>query len=45
MCDRSARCITDTINGAVWAKLITPAGSQLPPVYKQLPVDSSDYEN
>lgn len=44
MVDGSARFITDTINGTVWAKLITPAGSQLPPAIKQLPVNSSDYE-
>ena len=41
-CDGSARFISDGIDGIVWAKIITPAGSQLPPLYKQFPVDGGD---
>lgn len=44
MCDGSARFIRDTIDGTVWAKLVTPAGSQLPAAFSQLPVDASDYD-
>jgi prepilin-type N-terminal cleavage/methylation domain-containing protein/prepilin-type processing-associated H-X9-DG protein len=44
MCDGSAKFVSDTINGIVWSKLITPAGSQLPPLIKQLPVDASEIE-
>jgi len=48
MCDGSVHFLADTIDGTVWAKLITPSGSKLPadPTgttgvnYKQLPVDS-----
>jgi len=43
MCDGSGHFISDQINGIVWAKLVTPAGGQLPPLFKQLPVDSSDW--
>jgi len=42
MCDGSARFITEDINGIVWAKLISPQGSRLAPVYKQLPLSSDD---
>jgi prepilin-type N-terminal cleavage/methylation domain-containing protein/prepilin-type processing-associated H-X9-DG protein len=43
MCDGSVHFISDTIDGTVWAKLITPGGSRLPTLpinYKQLPVDA-----
>jgi len=43
MCDGTGHFISDQVNGIVWAKLITPAGSTLPPIFKQLPVDSSDW--
>jgi prepilin-type processing-associated H-X9-DG protein len=47
MCDGSTRFITDTIDGDVWSKLLTPAGSQLPcpngvgtaGCYRQLPLN------
>ena len=38
MCDGSTKFLSETIDGEVWAKLITPAGSQLPPAYRQLPL-------
>jgi prepilin-type N-terminal cleavage/methylation domain-containing protein/prepilin-type processing-associated H-X9-DG protein len=41
MCDGSVRFIKETISGAVWSKLITPAGSKLPAVIKQLPLDEN----
>jgi len=39
-CDGSAHFISDTIDGTVWAKLVTPSGSKLPSVYRQMPVDA-----
>src|SRR5262249_37765710 len=49
MCDGSARFISDTINGTVWAKMITPRGSQLPcdlvngtGCYRQLPLGQDE---
>ena len=45
MCDGSTKFLRDTIDGTVWSKLITPGGSSLPPtLYKQSPVNSSDFE-
>jgi prepilin-type N-terminal cleavage/methylation domain-containing protein len=50
MCDGSTRIIQEQIDGTVWAKLITPAGQNLPPGvigsatppgYKQMPLDYS----
>jgi len=41
MCDGSAKFIQDTIDGIVWSKILTPAGSQLGS-WKQFPVDASD---
>ena len=40
-CDGSARFLNDTIDGTVYSKLITPQGSKLPAIYRQLPVDAS----
>jgi len=37
-CDGSVRPLTSSINGTVYAKLITPAGTKLPLPYKQLPL-------
>jgi prepilin-type N-terminal cleavage/methylation domain-containing protein/prepilin-type processing-associated H-X9-DG protein len=39
-CDGSVRLINATINGTVYAKILTPAGSKLPvsPLYRQLPM-------
>jgi len=44
LADGSVRFVRDTIRGDVWAKLITPAGGNLPIVTKQLPLNSSDFE-
>ncbi|WP_435005336.1 DUF1559 domain-containing protein [Tundrisphaera lichenicola] len=41
LCDGSARFISETIDGTVYSKLLTPAGSRLPALYKQLPVDAA----
>jgi prepilin-type N-terminal cleavage/methylation domain-containing protein/prepilin-type processing-associated H-X9-DG protein len=40
-CDNSVKFISDQIDGIVWAKVITPAGSRLPALIRQLPVDAS----
>jgi len=40
-CDGSAKFISDTIDGTVYSKLITPSGSRLPAPYRQQPVDAS----
>jgi prepilin-type N-terminal cleavage/methylation domain-containing protein/prepilin-type processing-associated H-X9-DG protein len=42
-CDGSVRFVSDTIDGTVYAKLITPAGSKLPQQYQQLPLASDAY--
>jgi prepilin-type processing-associated H-X9-DG protein len=42
-CDGSVRFVSDTIDGTVYAKLITPAGSKLPQQYQQLPLTSDAY--
>jgi prepilin-type N-terminal cleavage/methylation domain-containing protein len=44
MCDGSTKFVRDSIDGTVWAKLITPSGATLPGPYKQTPVNSSDIE-
>jgi prepilin-type N-terminal cleavage/methylation domain-containing protein len=47
-CDGSARVLSQDIDGTVYAKLMTPAGQNLPgasaahPGFKQMPVDSSE---
>ena len=40
-CDNSVKFVSDQIDGIVWAKLITPSGSRLPALIRQLPVDAS----
>ena len=45
MCDGSARFISSTIDGTVWSKLITPAGSRLPPIFKQFPLSQDAIGN
>jgi len=40
-CDGSVKYVSDQIDGTVYSKLITPAGSKLPSRYRQAPVDSS----
>jgi prepilin-type N-terminal cleavage/methylation domain-containing protein/prepilin-type processing-associated H-X9-DG protein len=42
-CDGAVRFITSTIDSAVYAKIITPAGSKLPQNYRQLPVAQDAY--
>lgn len=42
-CDGAVRFIRSTIEGTVYAKLITPAGSQLPLYCRQTPVDTADF--
>jgi prepilin-type N-terminal cleavage/methylation domain-containing protein len=51
MCDGSTKVISDTIDGTVWAKVMTPSGEYLPPTvgtsgttlpgFKQLPVNAN----
>jgi prepilin-type processing-associated H-X9-DG protein len=43
MCDGSTHFISDTIDGTVWSKLITPSGSKLPPAFRQLPLDFDSF--
>jgi len=42
MADGSMKFISATINGTVWAKLITPNGNKLPSPIKQLPLSSDE---
>lgn len=47
-CDGAVRYISNTIDGTVYSKIITPAGSKLPaipggPFYKQLPVSQDAF--
>ncbi len=42
-CDGAARFLTNTIDGTVYAKLVTPAGSKLSSVYKQLPLSQDSF--
>jgi prepilin-type N-terminal cleavage/methylation domain-containing protein/prepilin-type processing-associated H-X9-DG protein len=44
MCDGSVHFITDTINGAVWAKVFTPQGSNTQSLYRQLPLNNDDIQ-
>jgi prepilin-type N-terminal cleavage/methylation domain-containing protein/prepilin-type processing-associated H-X9-DG protein len=44
-CDGSVRFINNTIDGTVYSKIVTPAGSRLPLPYKQLPVDQDSFIN
>jgi prepilin-type N-terminal cleavage/methylation domain-containing protein/prepilin-type processing-associated H-X9-DG protein len=37
-CDGAVRFLNFTIDGTVYSKIITPSGSKLPSLYKQLPV-------
>jgi len=43
MCDGSVRNINATVDGTVWAKLLSPAGGKLPALYKQLPLSQDSY--
>jgi prepilin-type N-terminal cleavage/methylation domain-containing protein/prepilin-type processing-associated H-X9-DG protein len=42
-CDGAVRFIPSTINGAVYAKILTPAGGRLPQAFRQLPVSTDDF--
>ena len=42
-CDGAARFIRATIDGTVYSKLLTPAGSNLPKAVRQLPVDQDAF--
>jgi prepilin-type processing-associated H-X9-DG protein len=42
-CDGAVRFLSNTIDGAVYSKIITPAGSRLPVPYKQLPVNQDAF--
>ncbi len=44
MVDGSTRFIKESIEGNVWAKLITPAGSRLEPKDRQLPLNESSVD-
>jgi prepilin-type N-terminal cleavage/methylation domain-containing protein/prepilin-type processing-associated H-X9-DG protein len=44
-CDGAVRFITNTIDGTVYAKILTPSGSRLPVYCKQLPVNQDAYAN
>ncbi len=44
-CDGAVRFISNTIDGTVYAKIITPAGSKLPIYCKQLPVEQDAFTN
>jgi len=43
MCDGSVRFITDTIDGKVWARLLTPDGGHLPPALRQTPLSQDEF--
>jgi prepilin-type processing-associated H-X9-DG protein len=43
LCDGSARFMSDTVDGTVYSKLITPAGSKLPPFMRQMPLASDSF--
>jgi prepilin-type N-terminal cleavage/methylation domain-containing protein/prepilin-type processing-associated H-X9-DG protein len=42
-CDGAVRFISNTIDGTVYSKIITPAGSKLPFYCKQLPVNQDSF--
>jgi len=42
-CDGAVRFISSTIDGVVYSKLLTAAGSRLPPYCRQLPVSQDDF--
>lgn len=42
-CDGSARFIANTIDGTVFSKIVTPAGSKLPVPFKQQPVSEDAF--
>jgi len=44
-CDGAVRFISNTIDGTVYSKLITPAGSRLPIYAKQMPLSQDAFAN
>ena len=42
-CDGGVRFISNTIDGTVYSKIITPAGSKLPLYCKQMPVEQDAF--
>jgi prepilin-type processing-associated H-X9-DG protein len=44
-CDGAVRFISNTIDGTVYAKIITPSGSKLPTYLKQMPVEQDAFVN
>jgi prepilin-type N-terminal cleavage/methylation domain-containing protein/prepilin-type processing-associated H-X9-DG protein len=44
-CDGGVRFISNTIDGLVYSKIITPAGSRLPLYCKQMPVEQDAFAN
>ncbi len=44
-CDGSVRFLTNTLDGTVYSKLITPAGSKLPLYCKQMPLSQDAFAN
>jgi len=42
-CDGGVRFIQDSVDGTVYSKLITPAGSKLPQTYRQMPLGSDEF--
>jgi len=45
MCDGSVKFISATIDGTVYAQILSPAGGKLPSMYKQLPVQQDSIGN
>jgi prepilin-type N-terminal cleavage/methylation domain-containing protein/prepilin-type processing-associated H-X9-DG protein len=44
-CDGAVRFVTNSIDGTVYAKILTPAGSRLPLYCKQQPVNQDSFAN
>jgi prepilin-type N-terminal cleavage/methylation domain-containing protein/prepilin-type processing-associated H-X9-DG protein len=44
-CDGAVRFVTNTIDGTVYSKMITSAGSKLPSFAKQLPLNQDSFTN
>jgi len=42
-CDGGVRFLSDTVDGTVWSKLLTPAGSKLPATFRQMPLGSDEF--
>ena len=44
-CDGGVRFVTNTVDGTVYSKMITSAGSKLPYYCKQLPLNQDSFTN